>query len=507
MKSAAWITIICVAAATPLVACSDDTATGQDAGGAVKTEGGVDLSRDRSAPGHDTGSADSLAADQDLTSDGGSPGSGWALGVGGLFPNDLAADSAGNVFVVGTFYDTITLGSVTLTSAGKRDVCVAKLDSAGKVLWAKAMGGSADDLVLAAAADSAGDVVLTGFHKGSGSFGGLSLPGTANRFSTFVTKIDGKTGKGTWAVETHSPLANASLGFRDVAVDSAGQVYLVGESQGVSTLGTVTVTSSTKTLDIAVVKLDAKGVCLWARSVLGPSSTNYSSRAEAVALDGAGNIYTTGYFEKTRAFGSTTLTCTKGRDAFLAKMDSKGAWVWAKALTGPSMEEINALVADSAGNTYLTGAFAKTLTVGSTTLTSTGVYDVVVAKADSSGAWRWAMSGGGWSSGSDMGQDIALDAAGHVVVTGAFDRTLSFGTVNLTATAGQDIMLLKLSAAGKALWGAAAGGQGRTEKGYAVGADSAGHLFVTGAYKERVTLGGTPLAAVNKLSTFVWRPY
>ena len=60
--------------------------------------------------------------------------------------NAVATDAAGNVYVAGTFEDTLTLGSgadtLTLTGNGSSDGFVAKYSAGGALIWAQALGGA-----------------------------------------------------------------------------------------------------------------------------------------------------------------------------------------------------------------------------------------------------------------------------------------------------------------------------------------------------------------------------
>ncbi|MDP6639774.1 MAG: hypothetical protein QF817_01750, partial [Candidatus Poseidoniaceae archaeon] len=106
------------------------------------------------------------------------------------YVREVVSDSHGNVYIHGTFSNTISLGSTNLTSAGNRDMFVAKFSSDGILIWALRGGGTGSDqgyggLVL----DSNGSVIVTGIFSSSGaSFGTTSLSGSSSE-NLYVAKI------------------------------------------------------------------------------------------------------------------------------------------------------------------------------------------------------------------------------------------------------------------------------------------------------------------------------
>ena len=76
----------------------------------------------------------------------------WAVGMGSTasdYADDLAMDSAGNVYTNGTFRLTVDFdpgaGTANLTANGDSDIFVQKLDSTGALVWAAGMGGTGGD--------------------------------------------------------------------------------------------------------------------------------------------------------------------------------------------------------------------------------------------------------------------------------------------------------------------------------------------------------------------------
>src|SRR5689334_10121454 len=61
-------------------------------------------------------------------------GEGWSI----------ATDKSNNVYITGTYEDTITFGSFVLTPTGGSNFYLAKYDALGNVKWAKSAGSSSN---------------------------------------------------------------------------------------------------------------------------------------------------------------------------------------------------------------------------------------------------------------------------------------------------------------------------------------------------------------------------
>jgi len=236
--------------------------------------------------------------------------------------------------------------------------------------------------------------------------------------------------------------ANQAGGINDdfsysIAVDDIGNSYVTGYFGGSATFGTTTLTSSGG-YEIFVAKLDNNGNWLWAKQSGGTNSVVGNS----IAVDSIRNSYVTGYFWGSATFGTTTLTSSGYEDIFIAKLDINGNWLWAKKAGGTYWDYGYSITVDANGNSYVTGIFYGNATFGTTILTSSGYYDIFVAKLDSNGNWLWAKKAGGTSW--DYGCGIAVDANGNSYITGYFDDSVTFGTTTLISSGDYDIFVAKL---------------------------------------------------------------
>jgi hypothetical protein len=207
---------------------------------------------------------------------------------------------------------------------------------------------------------------------------------------------------------------------------------------------------------------------------------------KGIVVDAAGNSYVAGFFKSTATFGSFSLTSSGQEDIFVAKMDANGNWLWASKAGGYSYDRGNEITIDDAGNIYVTGIFFATATFGSHSLTSGGVADIFVAKMDSNGNWLWATRAGGTSG--IWANAIALDDAGNCYVTGSFDGTAIFGSYSITESSGP-IFVAKININGVWLWANQAGGYFDYDIGQGIAVDDYGNCYTTGFFEDAATFG------------------
>ncbi|MCK9611159.1 MAG: SBBP repeat-containing protein [Candidatus Cloacimonas sp.] len=416
----------------------------------------------------------------------------WAKQAGGTsndYGRSIAVDDNGNSYVTGDFAESATFGTTTLTSSGYDDIYVAKMDSNGNWLWAKQAGGTNYDYGYGIAVDAYGNSYVTGYFKSSScSFGTITLINNNSEFiDIFAAKLDSN---GNWLWAKQAGGIYMDYGY-SIAVDINGNSYITGSFEDSANFGTTTLDSSSKYYsDIFVAKLDSNGNWLWAKQAGGTDDDGGSS----IAVDANGNSYVTGVFAESATFGTTTLTSSDGYDIFVAKLDSNGNWLWAKRAGGIYEDSGYSIAVDDNGNSYITGFFNISATFGTTTLTSSGYYDIFVAKLDSSGNWLWAKQAGGtiW----DTGYSIAIDDNGNSYITGVFAESATFCTTTLTSSGDYDIFVAKLDSSGNWLWAKQAGGTS-TDRGYSIAVDVNGNSYVTGYFEESATFGATTITSIN----------
>lgn len=417
----------------------------------------------------------------------------WARQAGGFasdFGRGIAVDSNGCSYVTGYFGDFATFGDTALTSFGEWDVFVAKLDCNGNWLWVKQAGGEGQDIGHSIAIGDNGDSYIIGSFSSTATFGSTTLTSNGET-DIFVAKLD-SNGNWLWARKAGGGVLDKGNG---ITTDSYGNCYVTGDITGTATFGSTTLISSGGE-DIFMAKLDANGNWLWAKHAGG---TNFDLGSDIVT-DNNGNNYVTGWFAGTATFGSTNLISSGSMDIFVAKLDANGNWLWVIQAGGTYDDWGSGITTDSSGNCYVTGQFIFNGTFGNTVLTSNGGYDIFVVKLDSNGNWLWAKKAGGTSD--DLGSGIAIDSSGNCFVTGYFSSIATFGSTTLSSSGSFEIFVSQIDSNGSYLWTQQAGGTGN-DQGTGIATDSSGNCYVTGGFGGIATFSATLLTSSGNMDIFV----
>lgn len=426
----------------------------------------------------------------------------WAKSLSGKgmdYAEATAADAAGNVFIAGTFSDTLDANPdasavFNLVSAGDADCYVVKLSASGQMLWALRFGGLKQDMIKSLHVDAWGNLLLTGtfedtvdFDPGNGIF---KREAPATLFEMFVLKLN-NNGQFKWAKAFGNPNYESEA-CEDVTSDSVGNVYTAGyASNGFygnpdSTSHIITVTGSTDAFvqkfdsngtflmavnaginnsayavavdkngfivfagvaqgglngyQLRVVKLRPNGTVLWGRET---GSTSYDA-ANDLTISDDGTIYATGRFIGTVAFGNNwSLSSSSNHAPFLWKLTAAGSTVWAKEITGPwnsSKLSISTAMCFSQNNIFVAGQSYNNNTENG-----------FICRYDTTGVLIFSTLFQSTQS-INTNTDITNDRFGNIFVTNTFTRTLDFNPgdeiFNLTAagtTTQTDPALIKFS--------------------------------------------------------------
>ncbi len=313
----------------------------------------------------------------------------WAKQMGGLYGDNgyaITVDSVGNVFTTGSFSDTCDFdpnAGVSNMATLVEGIFISKLDTNGNFVWAKSMGGIAYNRGKVITLDLTGNVYVGGTFGGTtdfdpnadvanltsvGSFGGNE--------DMFVLKLDAN-GSYVWAKQ----FSGTGIKFlKGIAVDASGNVFTAGmfsdtvDFDPSAAVGNLS--GPTNGDDGFISKLDISGNLVWVKQLEG----NIRDVA-SLALDTAGNVYTTGSFYSQSSgsvFSQTdfdpgvgiynlSVIHRFGDDTYILKLDTLGSFVWVKQIGGvPSLTagadtKGKSIIVDDSGNIYTTGTFGSSV--------------------------------------------------------------------------------------------------------------------------------------------------
>lgn len=363
------------------------------------------------------------------------------------------------------------------------------LRSVAQPTWANAFQSNPNQeaLISSTATDARGNVYVTGSLTGQTSFGSFSVGNTAGGLSGFVAKRNGLTGQWLWATATDGA---SEVQVTGIAVDAVGNVYMSGGFGGTVSFGSQTF-NSPAALTGFVAQLTSAGQWGWVERIGGGTSDTNVLR---MALNPAGTtLYATALFDGTTQVGSASYTSAGSSDALVfALATTTGQPIWSRAGGGPGSDLAEGVAVDAAGAVYVVGGFEGIGTFGTTTLTGGAFYTPFVARLDpSTGNWQW-VTGPGPVEGECY--SIAVSPfTGQLAAAGYFSGMATFGTTTLTSQGDSDVLLAFLDPATGAWQGAAQAspGSGQQASAYDVAATGTGFVLA-GSFSGGLLFPGGP---------------
>jgi hypothetical protein len=330
----------------------------------------------------------------------------WNTFLGGASDDEgygivVDVNSSGNIYVVGR--SESTWGSPVNAHAGSEDAFVAKLNSSGVLQWNTFMGNADRDYGDGIAVDGSDNVYITGSSEATW---GSPINAHSGDFDLFVAKLNSS---GTRQWHTFMGGSNTDMG-RSIAIDGSGNIHVAGYSY--ATWGSP-LNAFAGYFDAFAAKLNGSGVKLW-HTFMGGSSWDYGM---GIAVNGSGNVYVTGYSNKT--WGSPVSAYSGGEDVFAAKLNSSGMLQWNTFMGSSFKDNGGSIAVSNSGNVYVAG-YSDT-TWGSPVNAHAGYFDVFAVKLNNSGV-RLRNTFMGCSI-LDYGGSITTDGSDNVFVTGYSGET------------------------------------------------------------------------------------
>jgi Beta-propeller repeat len=390
-------------------------------------------------------------------------------GFYGEWGSGIAADAAGNVYLTG-ITDSPDFPIVNQIPGACNGYCgdglytevafVTEINAAGDaIVYSSFIGGSeGPDYGTSIALDSAGAVYLAGVANSSDFPEVNQIPGACNNGqipgacyisgAVFAAKIDAAGDTLVYSSMIGGENGDNAFG---IAVDTSGGAYLTGFTDStdfpiVNQISGACVSTCGGGNSVAfVAEVNAAGTALDYSSLLGGDNEAYGN---AIALDGAGNVYVAGETDSTDfpevnpTSGACVGACGTGNsyyDGFVTEINAAGSALAYSTLIGGSQGGLaEALALDASGNIYLAGYttsadFPQVDPIPGACQGTCGTGDganpdAFVAKINAGGsALAYSSLLGG--SGAEEAYGIAVDPAGNAFLTGQTSST-DFPLVN-----------------------------------------------------------------------------
>lgn len=330
----------------------------------------------------------------------------WAkqmVGKTSSTPSQIAIDKAGNVYTIGYLSDTVDFdpgpAEYKLYSNAPA-LFISKLDKTGAFVWTKLFNSATTHKATSGIAlDSAGNIYVTGDFSDSADFDPDPLVNRTihsnGSSDIYILKLS-PSGNLIW-VNTFGGLSGDEKGF--IHVDKNYNVYVSGLFRGLVDFdpsATSQYLDSTLYADAFLCRFDSSGNFKYAKTFKS-SGPVYSCLIEDVHTDDESSILIGGSLQNSVDMDpgpAVNILTGSDYDAFVAKLDSAGNFLWANNWGGTAQDDCWALTTDSKHNIYLTGhvnAPTSDLDPGAgTSILAMGSFTM---KLNSNGKFIWAKGG------------------------------------------------------------------------------------------------------------------
>lgn len=417
-----------------------------------------------------------------------------ASGAGDAVAWSLDVDSEDNVYLVGAFDGSMTIGSRTETSraGAEQSAFAASLDPRGELRW----------LVTEPATYFAsleyvrvfGDRVLaTGIYLGT-----LDAPSGTIDSSVGQNLLLAIYDRGGATLDARSFGNDRNVQGKAIDADTTGTfIGLGGHYVGDVDFGRGTLPTTPTDLDYGfVAAFDASMNALWSRAILGDANVF----VDGAVIDEAGAIYACGWFANTVELGGGMITRGGIRDGYIAAFEPGGAERWARQLGGPGEDGAFFMAAMPNGDLVVTGR-TNGGDLGGGAVTSAGGGDAFVARYARDGTFVAGRLLGG--PGEDSGEAITALPDGSILLGMSFSDRVTIGR-ELVSAGGADLAIVELDGALEPRWARVYGGPGDSHAG-AIAMQSSGHVVFAAHFDGTVDVDGTPLSSTGGRDVFVHR--
>lgn len=324
-------------------------------------------------------------------------------------------------------------------------IYISKFDKQGNYLWTREFYGSLGYDMEGMVADSAGGIYITGSFDDTSDFD--PGKGEAIRFATnnssqnYLLKLN-SDGEYQW-VKTWlgTRPGTMAIGLNDHVYVSG---YLVSQSverydEGVANGWYSEVDIDTPEADTTyILGFDSDGNIV--DHLSWEYSLDHSISIESITVSLDGILYVAGSFKGNVNLapndGENPAVSQGGKDAFITAISNDRTTMWAKSWGSPMAESVWSVVLNSVGDIFIGGGFDSSVDFDpgddEFTMASDGATDCYINHLDSNGNFINAVSWGGLEF--EMGSGLIADREDNILVWGRFSSKVDFDPGDLENT-------------------------------------------------------------------------
>ncbi len=371
----------------------------------------------------------------------------------------MVGDTAGNLYALGSFTNSITFGAVTLTSSDT-SFYIAKYSKARTWTWGvqfetqrpgRSFKSTATDIFL----HNDSILTVTGNFFTTATFDTISV---TSAFPTspniFVAQLNTQNQEWQWAAKAEGPMRITSY---SVVSDTSGTIFISGLAwQFTPTPASLSFGSVTLPMDTSmnfIAKLSSNGNWIWAKEV------SHSQRLTSLAVNNAGQPVVMGTFTDRIKFANQTATGPTGVfNYYIAGFDGAGQELWLKTIEGNSNFppfNYRHLGFDDNNNLYVSGSNNSSLIFDLDTLKANS-FGGFIAKLKPNRQWNWVhnigevkQSTGTSGIRSFLGKTSNI---GDTYLSGMFNGELRFGNDSINSGSLLSLVVSKIDSGGNWQW-------------------------------------------------------
>ena len=301
-------------------------------------------------------------------------------GLGVKTIEQMRLDSTGNLYVMGTFTQTLEVDTFSITATGTlKHSFLLKLDSSGVVQWLQAISGAGDVLEprLAIAPDDS--LRIGGSFAETAVVGSSTFTAAPSSQGIYLARLS-SAGVLTWGLEM---VGTGQKRLDAIETDPAGNLIIAGAATGSPMLGPLLATITASTPELFLGRISATGSPQWFQHFIGGGTLSRTH----LSLDQLGVIFWAGTFtadlEVSTAPNITLDHTGTHPNLFISRFTPNGAAVFAKKLHNTNPITLISL-ANNGADLFLNARFTGTLDLGNTTA-SAGTGGVLFAQMDTLG--------------------------------------------------------------------------------------------------------------------------